>query len=98
MFFARVFAALRPGGVFVNADVNMPDDRAERARLYRYWADHLVANGIAEDRAWQYFEEWSEEDTYLPLEVELAQLERLGFEAGSVWTDGPVGVVAAKKT
>jgi len=66
-FFARVFAALSLGGVLVNADVNMPIDRVERERLYRVWADHLVARGIAEDRARQYFEEWSEEDTYLSM-------------------------------
>ena len=97
-FFARVFAALRPGGILVNADVNMPIDHAERDRLYRYWAKHLVASGIAEDRAWQYFEEWSDEDTYLPMEVELAELLRIGFEAECVWQDGPVGVLVAKKT
>ena len=97
-FYARVFGALRPGGVFVNADANMPLDRAERDRLYRYWADHLVASGIDEDRAWQHFEEWSEEDTYLPIEAELAELERSGFEARCVWRDGPVGVVVAKKS
>ena len=97
-FYARVFGALSLGGVFVNADANMPVDAAERDRLYRYWADHLVASGIAEDRAWQYFEEWSEEDTYLPMEAELAELESIGFEAGCVWRDGPIGVVVAKKT
>ncbi len=96
--YTDVFDALRPGGVFVNADVNMPIDRAERERLYRYWADHLVVSGIAEDRAWQYFEEWSDEDTYLPMEVELAELLRIGFEAECVWQDGPVGVLVAKKT
>ena len=97
-FFARVFGALRPGGVLVNADVNMPIDRVERERLYRVWADHLVASGIAEDRAWQYFEEWSEEDTYLSMEAELGELARSGFEAEYVWREGPVGVMVAKKT
>ncbi len=96
--YARVYDALRPGGVLVNADVNMPIDRVERERLYRYWADHLVVSGIAEDRAWQYFEEWSEEDTYLPMETELGELARIGFEAEYVWRDGPVGVMVAKKT
>ena len=75
----------------------MPLDGAERDRLYRYWAEHLVAHGIAEDRAWQYFEEWSEEDTYLPIEAEMAELARRGFQAECVWSDGPVGVVVAKK-
>ncbi len=41
--YARAFSALRPGGVLVNADTNMPADRAERDRLFRYWADHMVA-------------------------------------------------------
>ena len=95
--YASAFDALRPGGVLVNADVNMPVDRAEQDRLYRYWADHLVASGIAEDRAWRYFEEWSEEDTYLPMEAELAELVRNGFEAECVWKNGPVGVVVARK-
>ena len=95
--YARTFGALRPGGVLVNADANMPIDRVERERLYRHWADHLVASGIAEARAWQHFEEWAEEDTYLPLDAELAELARIGFKAECVWTDGPIGVVVAKK-
>lgn len=96
--FARVYDALRPGGVFVNADANMPIDRGDRERLYQFWADHLVVSGIAEDRAWQYFEEWSEEDTYFPIESELRELAKIGFEAEYVWRDGPVGVTVAKKT
>lgn len=96
--FARVFEALRQGGVLVNADVNMPKESTERDRLFKYWAKHLVASNITEDRAWQYFDEWSDEDTYLPLEDELAELQKIGFEAVCVWVDGPVGVVVAKKT
>jgi len=96
--FARLFAVLRPGGILVNADVNMPPLSAERDRLFQYWARHLMANGIAEDRAWRYFDEWSDEDTYLPLEDEMAELRKIGFETACVWTDGPVGVVVAKKT
>ena len=95
--FQRAFEALRPGGVLVNADVNMPDDEEERGTLYRYWADHQVRAGIAEERAWAHFEEWAEEDTYLPLEAELEALRDVGFRAERVWNDGPVGVVVARK-
>jgi tRNA (cmo5U34)-methyltransferase len=95
--FARAFAALPSGGVLVNADANMPSDPAERDALYRHWADHLVASGIEEARAWEHFEEWSEEDTYLPLEEELSALRTVGFQARQVWSDGPIGVVVATR-
>lgn len=95
--FERSFEALRPGGVLVNADVNMPEDDTERDALYRCWADHLVRSGIPEERAWEHFEEWAEEDTYLPLDAELAALRSIGFQAERVWHDGPVGVVVARR-
>jgi tRNA (cmo5U34)-methyltransferase len=95
--FSRVYEALTPGGVFVNADANMPADESAQAPVYRYWAAHLVSSGIEEGRAWQHFSEWAEEDTYLPLDAELTALRQIGFEAESVWSDGPVGVVVARK-
>ena len=95
--FQRVYDALTPGGVFVNADANMPLDESRQAPIYRYWAAHLVASGIQEERAWQHFSEWAEEDTYLPLDAELTALRQIGFEAERVWSDGPMGVVVAKK-
>jgi hypothetical protein len=95
--FACVFEALRPGGILVNADANMPAEPAEQRRLYRHWADHQVAYGISEERAYQNFADWADEDTYLPLDEELAALRQVGFDARCVWTDGPMGVVVARK-
>lgn len=95
--FARVFEALRPGGVFVNADVNMPDDDDERDGLYRAWADHMVLSGIDREQAWCHFDDWADEDTYLPLEAELAGLAAVGFDARSVWRLGPMAVVVARR-
>lgn len=95
--FANVFGALRPGGVFVNADVTMPVDDDGRREAFGFWADHMVACGIDRDRAYAHFGEWAEEDTYLPLEAELEALRRLGFVAERVWSTGPIGVVVARK-
>jgi tRNA (cmo5U34)-methyltransferase len=95
--FRRAFEALRPGGVLVNADLNMPDDESERRPLYEHWAAHQVRAGIPEARAWAHFEEWAEEDTYLPLDAELEALRGVGFQAERVWNDGPLGVVVARK-
>lgn len=96
----RLFRAIRKAlpedGVLVNADVCMPDTEPDRSRIYRKWADHLVASGIGEDQAWQHFDDWSAEDHYLPLEAELAALDRAGFEARCVWRDDPATVVVAR--
>ena len=88
---------IRPGGVFVNADANMPDDTTRRNALYRMWADHMVYNGIAEDQAWRHFEQWAKEDTYLPLDAECAALEEVGFELRRAWNLGPISVVVARR-
>ena len=72
--FRSIHAALRPGGVFVNTDATMSADPGARQAEYQTWAAHLVACGISEERAWGHFKEWADEDTYFPLEVELARL------------------------
>jgi tRNA (cmo5U34)-methyltransferase len=95
--FERVFGALRPGGVFVNADVTMPAEEPARGESWRAWAAHLVASGIGEARAWEHFAEWADEDTYLPLEAELAALEAAGFSARCMWQDRVSTVVVARK-
>jgi tRNA (cmo5U34)-methyltransferase len=95
--FARVLSALRPGGVFVNADVTMPGEEPARGEAWRAWAAHLVASGIEEARAWEHFAEWADEDCYFPLEAELGALDGAGFSARSAWRDGVSTVVVARK-
>lgn len=87
--------ALRPGGVFVNADVTLPSEPAARQADYEAWAAHLVASGIPEDRAWQHFEEWSDEDVYFSLEEEMEALHDAGLAAECLWRSTPSTVVTA---
>ena len=94
--YRRIREALRPGGLFVNADAVMPADRAAQAAVYEAWADHMAACGIDRSRAFELFAEWAEEDTYFPLEVELAALRDAGFDAECVWRNGSMAVVAAR--
>ena len=92
--YGRILAALRPGGLFVNADAVMPAGRAEREATYEAWAEHMVACGIERSRAFEHFAEWADEDTYFPLEAELDALRAVGFEADCVWLQGSMAVVA----
>ena len=95
--FGAIHAALPPGGVFINADATMPADPAARRADYETWAAHLVSCGIEEQQAWRHFEEWSGEDTYFPLEEELAALEGAGFDAVCLWRAVPQAVVRGRK-
>lgn len=53
--YARIHAALKPGGVFVNADVTMPAEANLQEAAYERWARHSVANGIETHRVREHF-------------------------------------------
>ena len=95
--YRRIHEALEPGGVFVNADATMPSDPAAGEAIWSAWADHMVRQGIARERAFQHFEDWAEEDTYFPLEEELAAVSSAGFDAECVWRKVGMTVVVGRK-
>ncbi|MBM4187152.1 MAG: class I SAM-dependent methyltransferase [Gemmatimonadetes bacterium] len=97
VLYAEVARALRPGGVFANADVTIPADPDGHRASYRVWADHLVSCGIPEQRAWEHFAEWAAEDRYFSLEEELAALRLAGLPAECAWRSGPATVIVAAK-
>lgn len=95
--YERIFGALWCGGVLVNADATMPVEPEARDATYRAWADHMVASGIEEADAWRHFDAWAEEDTYLPLEDELAAMAAAGFEAECTWRHRHMAVVVGRR-
>ena len=95
--YARIHSALRPGGVFANADVTMPMEADSREAAYERWARHLVASGIEQRRAREHFAEWADEDTYFSLEEELAAMREAGFAAECVWEDRPFSLTVGRK-
>ena len=96
-FYERIYRALRPGGVFVNADVVISAHSVARERSYRLWAAHLVSGGIDEQRAYEHFAEWAAEDTYFPLDDELAAMREAEFHAECIWRDCPNTLLVGRK-
>ena len=96
--YRRIHEALEPGGVFVNADAIMPAEPAASEAIWSAWADHMVSQGIARERAFQHFEDWAEEDSYFPLEEELAAVASAGFDAECVWREVGMTVVVGRKS
>ncbi len=98
LLYGAIHRSLCPGGVFVNADVTMPTEFDVRQAEYEIWAAHLVASGIAEDRAWEHFEEWAAEDFYFPVEEELSALGDVGLVAECLWRVTPGTVMRGVKS
>jgi len=94
--FAKAFAALRPGGMLVDADCMLAAHPALRARHHELWLRHLAAtHGLAGAR--KFLRAWAREDTYFPLDLELALLRQAGFVADVVWRRDGFAVVAATR-
>lgn len=95
--FAKAFAALRPGGLLVDADCMLAANAALRARHHDRWLRHLaVAHGLAGAR--KFLRAWADEDTYFPLELETSLLREAGFAVDVVWRRDGFAVVVAEKT
>ena len=62
-----------------------------------YGAAHLVACGIDEPRAYRHFDEWAVEDTYFPLDEELAAMRQANFDAECVWRDRPNTLLVGRR-
>ena len=96
--FERIHQALRPGGVFVNADVTISADPAEgEQKLQAMGRSHGCSAASTRRRAYQHFDEWAEEDTYFPIEDELAAMHQAGLHAECVWQCRPNTLLVGRK-
>lgn len=94
--FARIRAALRPGGAVLIGDAVVDAAGPERAEMFAQWAEHMGGHGIAADEAARLFAQWAGEDTYYPLRDELAMLCEAGFARPECfWKHGPIAVYGA---
>jgi tRNA (cmo5U34)-methyltransferase len=96
--YREVFSALRPGGIFVNADTAAPATPALRDHAFREWARSMKPHGISEPEAYSHFASWAHEDYYPPLIVELRMLAEAGFtEPECFWRAATAAVFGAVK-
>lgn len=95
--YARCFAALRPGGLLVNADRCLASHHRLQALDREAWRAHLQCRyGLA--RAERFLRAWAKEDVYFRLEDEIDLLRRTGFAIDVPWRrDGFAVVVGAKR-
>ncbi len=97
--YKNIHAALKPGGIFVNADTAVCATPLLRDHAFTLWAKSMAPHGIAEPQARQHFADWAKEDYYPPLTTELRLLAEAGFpEPECFWRDAAAVVFGAIKT
>jgi tRNA (cmo5U34)-methyltransferase len=82
--FARIFAALRPGGVFVNADQVVGETPAIAQRCRDEWMQAVRASGISPE-ALAAAQSRLQFDRMSPLASQLDWLRAAGFEQVTCW-------------
>ena len=96
--YASIQRALRPGGVFANADATVSAEATVRGASYQAWTDFMIGQGISEEQTRGYFTQWAKEDFYPPLATELELLKSAGFaEPDCFWRIAPFAVFGGVK-
>ncbi|HET7501141.1 MAG TPA: methyltransferase [Kofleriaceae bacterium] len=94
--YARIREALRPGGVFLVADITVHAAGRAHDLMYATWTASMAQHGIARGEAESLFARWAAEDRYYPLAIELDQLRAAGFTGPECfWKRGPSTVFGA---
>jgi ubiquinone/menaquinone biosynthesis C-methylase UbiE len=94
--YRRVYRALRPGGVLLNADCCLSRQSKVKDALMDRWRAHLRARYSAPETA-RFFRAWAQEDTYFPLEDELAMMRAAGLAADVWWREGAFAVLVGSR-
>ncbi len=94
--FVRAYAALRPGGMLVDADCLLNVDARLQKRDHAEWRRHLATTHGRAGAA-RFLRTWAGEDTYFTLDLETALLREAGFAVDVVWRRSGFAVVAATK-
>ena len=92
--YRKVRKALGSRGLFVIVDCYPATSRALAQQQRDAWKAHLHQFYTAPE-ADALFAAWAKEDTYVPLDVEMALLKRCGFAVEVVWRNGSFAVLAA---
>jgi tRNA (cmo5U34)-methyltransferase len=96
--YRKIFGALTPHGIFVNADAMFAENSPVEKWMRSAWTKHLTVCGFSKAEVESHFQQWSTEDRYFEVQTELHLLRDAGFSnVEVVWRRGPMAVVAGHK-
>ncbi len=83
-FYARIFRALKPGGVFVNADVILGSNKHLQNMYIQKWIKFMSKSCTSKEIHEKWLEKYKAEDRPARLAAQLKWLEDIGFKAVDV--------------
>jgi tRNA (cmo5U34)-methyltransferase len=96
--YRNIHTALKPGGLFLNADTAIAAGGALREFSYREWINAMAPHGINEAEARAHFASWAHEDYYPPLTAELRLVGEAGFaDPECFWREIPFLIFGGMK-
>lgn len=96
--YRNIHSALKPGGVFMNADLAVAAGGALHEFSYAEWIRAMAPHGINEQQARAHFASWAHEDYYPPLATELRLIAEGGFaDAECFWREIPCAIFGGMK-
>ena len=91
--YANIWRALRPGGIFANADCVMSTAANVQAESWAHWSEFMTEQGATAEEIRRNFANWAKEDYYPPLATEMRLLSDAGFaEPDCFWRRAPFAV------
>lgn len=94
--YKRCFAALRPGGMLVNADCCLAASKGLQQAHRAEWLRHLQAR-YSPAKAERYLRTWAKEDVYFTLDREMELLREAGFSVEIAFRKACFAVVVGLK-
>lgn len=96
--YRHIHAALKPGGIFLNADLAVAANGPLHEFSYAEWIRAMAPHGIDEAQARAHFASWAHEDYYPPLFEELKLLAAGGFaDPECFWREIPCVIFGGMK-
>jgi tRNA (cmo5U34)-methyltransferase len=90
--YRRIRQALRPRGLFVSVDCHPAVDPTVRRAQRDAWLAHL-RRAYSATQAAALLRAWAHEDVYVPLDAEIALMNRRGFTVEVLWRRGAFAVL-----
>jgi len=96
--YRNIHTALKPGGVFMNADLAVAAGGTLHEFSYAEWIRAMAPHDINEAQARAHFASWAHEDYYPPLLTEMQLLADGGFaDPECFWREIPCGIFGGMK-